>query len=274
MSFFDKLADFASTIAETGREAHHTMGLDKVGLGNEMYVEDDSTNEVMVKVNARRAGTAELLTAAKDVRSSAYDSIRYNKRLYDCLDAVKKCVEPPPAPSITSTMNFEMPSWGSDTNKPISIAFLYEDLVKDVEESYKSSVRPLKEEYKKHKLSYLYNKTQLTERRFKEGTEDAKTRQYEESMKSAEMSWKEIALRLRAAAQEWLTATDQMLVNTAGKASVISSHYALTQAVSALSAAQLVGVQVGEPGLIEKSNAALLELTSKAQEMNLQIHFT
>ena len=31
----------------------------------------------------------ELLTAAKDVRSSAYDSIRYNKRLYDCLDAVK-----------------------------------------------------------------------------------------------------------------------------------------------------------------------------------------
>ena len=34
------------------------------------------------------------------------------------------------------------------------------------------------------------------------------------------------------------------------------------------------GGQVGEPGLIEKSNAALLELTSKAQEMNLQIHFT
>ena len=47
MSFFDKLADFASSIAETGREAHHTMGLDKVGLGNEMYVEDDATSEVI-----------------------------------------------------------------------------------------------------------------------------------------------------------------------------------------------------------------------------------
>eukprot|EP00976_Prorocentrum_cordatum_P090003 1187935-Prorocentrum_minimum.AAC.2 len=46
MSFFDKLADFASTIAETGREAHHMVGLDKVGLGNEMYVEDDATSEV------------------------------------------------------------------------------------------------------------------------------------------------------------------------------------------------------------------------------------
>lgn len=46
MSFMDKLSAFASSVAETGREASHSMGFDKVGLGNDVYVEDDSANEV------------------------------------------------------------------------------------------------------------------------------------------------------------------------------------------------------------------------------------
>jgi hypothetical protein len=43
----------------------------------------------MTKVNARRATVTELLSSAKDVRSSAQEGIRNNKRFYECLDAFK-----------------------------------------------------------------------------------------------------------------------------------------------------------------------------------------
>jgi len=273
MSFMDKLSAFASSVAETGREASHSMGFDKVGLGNDVYMEDDSANEVMTKVNARRATVTELLSSVKDVRSSAQEGIRNNKRFYECLDAFKNCTAPPEKPSIASGMTFDLPTWGSDETAPTTITFLYEELAEDIAESYKINVRPLKEDYKKQKLSYKYNQTQLTERRFKEGTEDSKTKGYEESMKTAETTWKEISIKLQAAAQDWIATTDGMLATAAGKAAIISSYYALSQASSALAAAQLMGVPIGDPTLIDTTAAAIEELSAKAKDLNLQISF-
>jgi hypothetical protein len=58
-------------------------------------------------------------------------------------------------------------------------------------------VRPIKEDYKKWKLDYLYNQRQLQDRRFREGVEDTKTKQYEQGMNSAHLSWKQLGERLR-----------------------------------------------------------------------------
>lgn len=74
---------------------------------------------------------------------------------------------------------------------------VYSDLAKEVETMYKAQVRPIKEDYKKWKLDYLYNQRQLQERRFKEGVEDVKTQSYEQAMKQAHLSWKQVSERLR-----------------------------------------------------------------------------
>jgi hypothetical protein len=77
------------------------------------------------------------------------------------------------------------------------VAEVYGDLAKEVETMYKAQVRPIKEDYKKWKLDYLYNQRQLQERRFKEGVEDVKTQGYEQAMKQAHLSWKQVSERLR-----------------------------------------------------------------------------
>lgn len=267
-----------SSMVETGREVSHSTGLDGVALSDhELYVEDDETLLVMSKVKARRIGTVDLASAATGLRSSAHASIQSHQRMLECTDAVKKCMVP--VEDRSSILNVDVTqmfniSGSSDSDKPYSVSEVYSDLAKEVETMYKAQVRPIKEDYKKWKLDYLYNQRQLQERRFKEGVEDVKTQSYEQAMKQAHLSWKQVSERLREDAKGYLMRTEKLVTTSMQLAAVITAHFALANASKAMQVAKVGGVCVGDAALSERIDAALLELSAAAQQKNLEVHIS
>lgn len=264
-----------NSVVETTREMSHSVGADGVGMpDHELYIEDEETLAIMTKVKARRIGTQELAYGAANLRSTAANTLSAQKRFYECTDAVKKCVVPNsntffflPNVDVSRLMDYDV-----DPNKPISISELYGELAKECEAMYKGQVRPLKEDYKKWKLDYLYNQKQLQDRRFKEGLEDAKTQQYEIGMNSAHLSWKQLGERLREDSKQYLIRTEKMVLKSMQTSTIISSYLALSAAAHALATAKLCDVPVGDVALNDRIDAAVMDLATHAQKLNLEVH--
>jgi len=227
----------------------------------------------MLSVKARRQGTAELACAAATLRACACNNLNAQTRMHECTDAAKKCLIPPPSSfSFIPTMDMSnLLKYDSDETKPISISELYGELAKEIEAMYKAQLRPIKEDYKKWKLEYLHNQKQLQDRRYRDSLEDGKTLQYEHGMKQAHLSWKQLGERLRNDAKAYLQRTEKMVLKSMQTSAIISAYFGLNSCMHALTTAKLCEVPVGDMAMLERIDAARMDLASFAQKLNLEL---
>eukprot|EP00241_Pyramimonas_parkeae_P019300 CAMPEP_0114277044 /NCGR_PEP_ID=MMETSP0059-20121206/570_1 /TAXON_ID=36894 /ORGANISM="Pyramimonas parkeae, Strain CCMP726" /LENGTH=332 /DNA_ID=CAMNT_0001397103 /DNA_START=72 /DNA_END=1072 /DNA_ORIENTATION=+ len=133
---------------------------------------------------------------------------------------------------------------------------------KEIEAMYKAQLRPIKEDYKKWKLEYLHNQKQLQDRRYRDSLEDGKTLQYEHGMKQA------TSLGSNSA---YLQRTEKMVLKSMQTSAIISAYFGLNSCMHALTTAKLCEVPVGDMAMLERIDAARMDLASFAQKLNLEL---
>mmetsp|Transcript_33105 Transcript_33105/g.45879 ORF Transcript_33105/g.45879 Transcript_33105/m.45879 type:complete len:279 (+) Transcript_33105:282-1118(+) len=278
MNFYES---FLNSLAETSREFSHSLGADAVMVPDEvLFAEDEMTAEIMAQVRARRRGTAELSSLAKDLRSTAQSHQRSGDRMTECLAALKDGRPPPSTPVLDSVR--EMGTSGvsavtslfpnsesTNRNLPISMVTLFSDLAKEVETRYKEDVRPAKELYRRAKLDYFYHRKQILERQGLK--EDSKLLEFRAGAEKAEESWKAHAAELRPLAQTFIESTKFLIDTTIEGSAIISAHVSLSQFSNSLATAKLCGLEIVDASFADRVEAALLDLSTKAKDKNLEI---